>query len=171
MPSVHQKGPQSKPTAVSAASNRGSRYKGEGRAGETRRKRYQDLYCAADSSFVGQVPLDELLYEPIYQIVRLRLLADRMVRRGEFGVSQAKVVVVCPEGNREYRDRITSPELAARLPAGAGLEKAIRSLLKNAEGFVMTSPQHLAAAVVGSIPDTNVTDLYVYHRDRYGWSG
>jgi len=34
-------------------------YKGEGSAGETRRTRYQDLYCAADSSFVGQVPLDE----------------------------------------------------------------------------------------------------------------
>jgi hypothetical protein len=119
------------------------RCKGEGRAGETRRKRYQDLYCATDSSFVGEVPLGELLYEPIYQIVRLRLLADRMVRRGEFGVSQAKVVVVCPEDNREYRDRVTSPELAERLPADVALEKAVKSLLKDDKGFVMTSPEHL----------------------------
>jgi len=146
-------------------------YKGEGRSGETRRKRYEHLYCAADSSFVGQVPLDELLYEPIYQIVRLRLLADRMVRRGEFGVSQAKVVVVCPEDNREYRDRITSPALAEQLPRGARLETTIRSLLKDATSFVMTSPEHLAAAVVKSTTDTNVTGWYAYHRERYGWSG
>jgi hypothetical protein len=145
--------------------------KGKGRAGETRRKRYHDLYCAADSSFVGQVPLDELLYEPIYQIVRLRLLADRMVRRGEFGVSQAKVVVVCPEDNREYRGRITSPKLATRLPENAGLETAARSLLKDATGFMMTSPKHLAAAVLRSVPGRDVADWYAYHCERYGWSG
>ncbi len=145
-------------------------YKGEGRSGETRRKRYQDLYSAADSSFAGHVPLDDVLYEPIYQIVRLRLLADRMVRRGEFGVSDAKVVVVCPEGNREYRDRITSPELAERLPEGAGLESAVKSLLKDARGFVMTSPERLGAAILGSVRDTAVAEWYAYHRERYGWS-
>jgi len=147
------------------------RYKGEGRAGETRRKRYQNLYCAADSSFVGQVPLDELLYEPIYQIVRLRLLADRMVRCGEFGVSQAKVIVVCPQENREYRERITSCPLAARLPENATLEAAAKSLLKDPEGLAMISPEQLGAAAVKSIPNAKLADWYAYHRERYGWSG
>jgi hypothetical protein len=147
------------------------RYQGEGRAGETRRKRYQHLYCAADSSFAGQVPLDELLYEPIYQIVRLRLLADRMVRCSEFGVSQAKVIVVCPEDNREYRDRITSPELANRLPAGVGLGTAVRSLLKDPEGFSMTSPEALARGIRQRVSSATITEWFEYHSERYGWSG
>ena len=53
--------------------------------------------------------MDELLYDPFYQLMRLRLLADRMVRDRELGVSEAKVVVVVPRGNTVYRRRITSP--------------------------------------------------------------
>ena len=89
--------------------------KGQGRSGETRRSRYAHLY--ADSlSFNGKVPFDAWLFEPFYQILRLRLLADRMVRDGELGVSEAKVVVVVPEGNRAYRERVTSPWLASEFP-------------------------------------------------------
>ena len=58
--------------------------KGQGRSGETRRARYAHLY--ADSpSFNGKVPFDAWLFEPFYQLLRLRLLADRMVRNREVG--------------------------------------------------------------------------------------
>jgi len=147
------------------------RYNGDGRSGETRRARYQHLYRADDSSFTSAGPFDELLYEPLYQIMRLRLLADRMVRCGELGVSQAKVIVVCPEENREYRDRITSPELARRLPVGSRLESAIKSLLSDPEGFVVASPERLGAAVAQGTPDAKIADRHAYHRERYGWSG
>ena len=58
--------------------------KGRGRSGETRRARYVHLY-AESPSFNGRVPFDAWLFEPFYQILRLRLLADRMVRNCEFG--------------------------------------------------------------------------------------
>ena len=46
--------------------------KGQGRSGETRRARYAHLY--ADSpSFNGKAPFDAWLFEPFYQILRLRL--------------------------------------------------------------------------------------------------
>ena len=47
--------------------------------------------------------LDEFLYEPFYQIMRQRLLADRMVHQRELDVVEAKVVVVVPEQNQSYR--------------------------------------------------------------------
>ena len=45
--------------------------------------------------------MDEFLYEPFYQAMRLRLLADRMVRERQLGVSDAKVVVVVPKGEHD----------------------------------------------------------------------
>ena len=53
-------------------------------------------------------PVTAWFYEPFYQIMRQRLLADRMVRNGELGVREAKVVIVVPDVNRAYRERITS---------------------------------------------------------------
>ena len=59
--------------------------------------------------------------DPFYQIMRQRLLADRMVQQRESDVDEAKVVVVVPEDNRAYRTvghsrTVTSPPLARRLP-------------------------------------------------------
>ena len=68
----------------------------DGRA-RPRRRRYAHLYKESPS-FNGKAPFDAWLFEPFYQILRLRLLADRMVRNRELGVSEAKVVVVVPEG-------------------------------------------------------------------------
>ena len=62
--------------------------KGEGRSGATRRRRYAHLY-EESPSFNGKAPFDAWLFEPFYQILRLRLLADRMVRDRDLGVSEA----------------------------------------------------------------------------------
>ena len=58
--------------------------KGLGRSGDTRRSRYQHLYRQPESSFNQTVPLDDFFFEPFYQIMRLRLLADRMVASGVY---------------------------------------------------------------------------------------
>ena len=79
----------------------GGGYKGVGKNLDT----YSNLYCADTSSFIGEVPMDELLYDPFRQLMRLRLLADRMVANAEMGVTDAKVVVVVPEGNADFRER------------------------------------------------------------------
>ena len=52
--------------------NKGEYY-GEGSKGETRRLRYKRLY-AESPEFNGNVPMNELLYEPFCQLMRLRLL-------------------------------------------------------------------------------------------------
>ncbi len=145
--------------------------KGEGRSGQTRRSRYEHLYLSDDSSFTGAVPLEELLYEPIYQIMRLRLLADRMIKKHELNVTQAKVVVVCPEQNREYRDQITSPKLADRIPNHTTLESAVKFLLKDPDGFTMTSPEKFGAGINKTITCPAITDWFYYHIERYGWQG
>ncbi len=91
------------------------RYKGAGCPGATRRRRYADLY-AKSPAFNGKVPLDAWFFDPFYQIMRLLLLADRMVTNRELGVSEAKVVVVVPAGNKIYRERITSQRCSTSSP-------------------------------------------------------
>ena len=140
--------------------------KGEGRSGETRRSRYERPY-AESLEFSGSVPMDELLYEPFYQLLRLRLLADRMVADKEFDVSEAKVVVVAPEGNIAYRERITSSPLAKRFPHLDTIDQIFRATLKRPdEAFAMIGPSALVDAVERESPYA-ASDWAAYMRGRY----
>lgn len=142
---------------------------GEGESGNTRRSRYLPFYNAPDSSFSGAVPLDELLYEPLCQIMRLRLLADKMAREREFGISEAKLVVVCPQDNLAYRQTITSPPIADRFPTAKTIEDVAKLALRDPTGFAMTSPEILIDAVRRANLGTNITDWLAYQKERYGW--
>ena len=113
-------------------------FKGEGRSGDTRRLRYAEPFRALSSSFNPEAApeLDDFLYEPFYQIMRQRLLADRMVQQRELDVDEAKVVVVVPEGNRAYRAvgsvrTTTSPPLAGRFPQLETVEAVVRASLRD----------------------------------------
>ena len=142
--------------------------KGKGNPGETRRRRYAPLYCADYSSFNGRVPMGELLYEPFYQIMRLRLLADRMVACKELGVSEAKVVVVVPECNSAYRERITSPALARRFPTIRTVEEVVRETLTvPKKAFATVSTETLVDAVASECGDAS-SDWIAYQQERYG---
>jgi len=142
--------------------------KGKGKPGKTRRGRYAPLYCADYSSFNGKVPMGELLYEPFYQIMRLRLLADRMVACSELGVSDAKVVVVVPEGNTAYREKITSPSLACRFPALGTVNEVFREALTSPDkAFATVSAEALVDAVASACGDAT-SDWVAYQRERYG---
>ena len=122
--------------------------KGLGGKGETRRDRYAEHYAAESSSFSGAVPMEELSYDPFYQLMRLRLLADRMVTDEELDVSEAKVVVVVPEANRAYRERITSPPLAARFPQLMTVSDVMCATLKYSDrAFASVCPSLLLDAV------------------------
>ena len=142
-------------------------YKGEGRSGETRLRRYTPQYLAASSSFNPSVPMEELLYEPFYQIMRLRLLADRMVARRELGVSEAKVVVVAPQDNTAYRERITSKPLANRFPKRRTVEKVVNATLKRCGGFATLGYSPLIDAVERECGDAS-SAWVAYQRERYG---
>jgi hypothetical protein len=130
---------------------KGAESLGEGKSGETRRSRYSERYSAQDSRFNGRVPLDELLYEPCYQIMRLCLLSDKMVQDEEFGISEAKVVVVCPEDNDAYRETITSPTLKTRLPNATRVEDVVKATLRDPSDFAIMSPEDLVDAVRESL--------------------
>ena len=142
--------------------------KGKGKSGETRRRRYSCLYRADHSSFDDQVPMEELLYEPFYQIMRLRLLADRMVAEKELGVSEARVVVVVPTCNTSYRNKITSPCLAQRFRGLETVEEVVKATLKEPDrAFATVSPEMLLDAVERECGDVS-SEWVAYQRERYG---
>ena len=135
-------------------------FKGTGSSGNTRRRRYGDLFRAESSCFNPEAApeLDEFLYEPFYQIMRQRLLAERMVQRREFGVDEAKVVVVAPEQNQAYRTvsagrKTASPALAGRFPDLQTVEAVMRTVLQNPGAqFDMVAPSTLLEAVNRALP-------------------
>ena len=147
----------------------GAEYLGDGKSGETRRRRYSDLYSSPASRFNGKVPMEELFYEPFYQIMRLGLLADKMVRDQEFRVSEAKVVVVCPEGNDDYRKTITSPALRERFPNAGSVEEIIHAALRDPATFRLTSPENPVAVVRKSSTAGAVSEWLAYQQERYGY--
>ncbi len=149
-------------------------FKGKGVSGGMRRRRYSEHYHAPSSSFdPAAVPdMDEFLYEPFYQIMRQRLLADRMVREGELAVDEAKVVVVVPEENWPYRavsdgGTSTSPPLAQRFAQLATVEAVMRASLKDPDAhFDMVAQSLLLEAVCRSLPESTA-EWSAYWRDRY----
>ena len=144
-----------------------SDYKGEGTQGETRRCRYAHLYAHGSSSFDGSVPMEEFLYEPFYQIMRLRLLADRMVRENELGVSDAKVIVVAPQDNTAYRERITSKPFVQRFPEHETVEAVVKATSKQPSAFATIDSSALVDAVERQCGGES-SDWVAYQRERYG---
>lgn len=141
--------------------------KGRGPQGETRRRRYAHLY-EESPSFNRKVPFDAWLFEPFYQILRLRLLADRMVRNRELGVTEAKVAVVVPEGNRAYRDHVTSPWLARKFPSGTVSDIVQETLVHPGEAYASIPQADLSHSAREHCGDT-VAPWGSYIQERYGW--
>ena len=149
-------------------------FKGSGASGDTRRMRYGDRYRAPFSSFNLEIvpELDDFLYEPFYQLMRQRLLADRMVKERELDVDEAKVVVVVPKLNLAYRSvadcgKTTSPPLAARFPQLETVNDVMCAALKDpAVQFAMVAPATLLDAVLRDFPDETMTWAN-YWRERY----
>ena len=151
------------------------KFKGAGRKGETRRRRYSDLFHAPYSSFnpAFALELDDFLYEPFYQLMRQRLLADRMVEQRELEVDEAKVVVVVPEENRAYRavshgSTTTSPLLAQRFSELETVHEVMRACLTDPDKqFDMVAPSRMLEGVVRSCPNESA-EWANYWRERYG---
>lgn len=131
----------------------------------TRKKRYHARYTSPTSPFKNGVPFSDWLYDPFYQIMRLLLLGRRMAEENELGVTEAVVVVVCPDGNVEYRDRVTSRGLK---PFGSKVEDVIKGVLKNPKDFRMTAPADLLRAVQGQ-HGGKLGGWATYLHERYGW--
>ena len=150
-------------------------FKGRGKRGDTRRARYAERYYGPFSSFnLEAVPeLDDFLYEPFYQLMRQRLLADRMVQARELDIDEAKVVAVVPERNLAYRSvadgrKATSPPLVKRFSQQGTVDAMMRAALREPEAqFDMVAPSTLLDAVVKAFPDETAAWAN-YWRERYG---
>lgn len=141
---------------------------GNGVKGKTWRERYSGPYDRSPS-FKKGIALEAWFYEPLYQIMRQRLLADRMVAHEELDVSDAKVVVVVPQGNVAYRNRITSPKLAEAFPQAGSVADVVRQALVCPDKlFACVSPDGLAEAVRQRC-GARVADWSAYLHERYGW--
>jgi hypothetical protein len=146
--------------------------KGVGPSGETRRRRYAPRYTAPDSAFVGDVPLDDLLYEPFYQLLRLRLLADEIQRSGVapgIPVTDARVVVVCPAANQDYLCAVAWTPLARRFPGLRSVGDIMRATLRAPEGIAVVASEDLVARLRMSSVAASLQPWLDYHRARYGW--
>ena len=68
-----------------------------------RYERYGHLLAAPDGPIVaGLFPFEELLQEPLYQLVRQQLLAHELEKAGAHGADRVRVVHVMPAGNSAY---------------------------------------------------------------------
>jgi hypothetical protein len=146
----------------------GAGWKGGGSEGENRRRCYSTKYASPDSCLSGAAPLDEVLYEPFYQIVRLGLLADAARADTAMGLSETRVIVVCPDGNTAYRERITSPGLQRRFPDVATVEGVAKRLWRDPTGVGIVDPGKLVEAV-SEIQGAPMQHWSHYLQGRYAW--
>jgi hypothetical protein len=139
-----------------------------GQSGTKRIQTYRPLYDNSASFNSKEIPITEFFYEPFYQLMRLRLLADRMVSIPELDISSATLVLVCPEGNTAYLETITSPELLARFPKSRTVPEVFSKTMRDSSGFNWTSPQKILTFVRKYCSPLLVKRLE-YLRERYGW--
>ena len=146
--------------------------KGLGPSGTTRRTRYQHLYQQAESSFNQTVPIGEFFFEPFYQIMRMHLLADRMLARGvtpDLQIDEARVIVVCPGENTDYRQVVRTIPLAKRFPELDTVEEIVRASLKDGNSFSVVASDDIINQLRSSNLAGNLEKWLEYHRARYGW--
>ena len=99
-----------------------------------RLKRYGDLLAAPDGPIVaGLVPFEELLQEPLYQLMRQQLLAHAFEKAAAHGADRVRVVHVMPAGNSAYQASLhgtVTPLL------GATVKDVWQRLLRRPDRFV-----------------------------------
>jgi hypothetical protein len=99
-----------------------------------RYQRYGRLLSAPDSPIVTDLlPFEDLLQEPLYQLVRQQLLANELEKAGAHGADRVRVLHVLPAGNGAYQSSLHGT-LAPLL--GATVKEMWQRLLRRADRFV-----------------------------------
>lgn len=145
--------------------------KGQGSKGATRRSRYASRFAAPDSPFNNDAVLDEFLFEPFYQIMRMHLLAAKMLRSGvtpSLPIERARVVVLCPAANADYRTVVSTLPLARRFSDLTDVESIVRASLRRPDDFIVVGQENSVAHLRQAMPDA-LKDWLAYHEMRYGW--
>jgi hypothetical protein len=146
--------------------------KGDGPSGDTRKARYRHLYAAPTSSFNAELPFEELLYDPFYQLMRIFLVGDRMLVEGvteTLRVDDLRVLVVCPNANEDYRRVVSTTPLGRRWPNGSTVQEAMRAGLKQPHRLEVVAQEDLVARLRGGPLSGELKAWLDYHALRYGW--
>jgi len=132
-----------------------------GSSGETRKGRYNSLIKAPESPFIDGLDLDNLYYEPFYQIMRQTLLAWQMTKNKEreLNADDWLLVDVIPENNKYLRERVHAPDL----PDG-DMHKAWEMVLKEPQKYRMMTPMDLLRPLNN---EKNYEEVLNYLNKRY----
>lgn len=84
--------------------------KAQGESGQVRLDAYDELLQNQNSPIIHK-PVEDLYYEPFYQMMRQTLLAWQMVERREYEATDYLHLDIIPEENKELRNVVTSPGL------------------------------------------------------------
>jgi hypothetical protein len=126
-----------------------------------RAKVYDHLITDTDSPFKPKEP-QAFYFEPFYQMMRQTLLGWQISMHGDHGCTSYRHVLVVPEQNAEFHQKITSPHLE-----GASVSEAWRAILKRQDLYISTTPNKLMQPVIGGRDTKSLTS---YLKWRY-WSG
>lgn len=146
--------------------------KGQGRSGMTRCQRYTAMFSRPQSSFNQAMPLEEFFFEPFYQIMRLLLLRDCMMLDGvtpDLPVTDAKVIVICPKANHDYRRAVPETPLCRRFPSLRQLEEVVHATLNDPSVFAVAAQEDVVAALRSRPVAECLKPWLDYHEARYGW--
>jgi hypothetical protein len=128
---------------------------------------YRDAFNRIGGTFKDKS--DELyrsfFFEPIYQLMRLQLLAQEMESHKEMGAEVVSVLHVSPQANREFRGRVTSKELSDRYP-GIELMDVWKSIVEPGK-FLSISVEGMLEIISKENPDDNGWEKYL--RTRYSF--
>lgn len=124
------------------------------RLGGVFRQRDENIYSA-------------LFFDPFYQFMRLQLLAQEMELSREMDADIVSVLHICPEANREFRERVTSPYLANTFPGRGTLEIWKEVVPQNK--FKSISVEDFLKAILRSTEADN-QEWADYLRARYNWA-
>ena len=109
-----------------------------------------------------------MFFDPFYQLLRLQLLAQEMEFKKEFDADVVSVLLICPEANKEFRNRVTSPELTEYADFKGKGPLEIWKMLVPPEKFNSISVENLFRSILNNqlLADAGWIE---YLKVRYGW--
>jgi len=129
-----------------------------------RTRRYESLMFAPGGPIRADagVDLDDMLWEPLYQLLRQQMLACYMQAAGERGVSRVRVLHISPKANAALK-RVTSPGLRGR---GDDVFAVFRSLLVRPDDFIARSTESLFGPIVADVLAADPGDPWAGYLNR-----
>lgn len=129
--------------------------------GATRKSRYDNLIDDKYSPIQRTVGIENLYYEPFYQLMRQTLLAWQMIKnkQNELNADDWIHLDVIPENNLNLRYQVSSPDLIQ-----SGIEQAWKSQLKEPHKYNTITPQRLLSPLIF---DNKYRSLIAYLNERY----